>query len=84
LEGINMKKPWLAALLNIILPGLGYVYAGQRMTFGLGMLLTSIFLYWGYSLEDLPAVVWIDGIIMSILFAYDAYKDVSASNTKKK
>lgn len=25
---VKMKKPWLAALLNFILPGLGFIYVG--------------------------------------------------------
>ncbi len=30
-----MKKPLLSALLNGVLPGLGYIYNGQRVTVGL-------------------------------------------------
>jgi len=29
-----VKKPWLAAVLNIIFSGLGYIYVGKRKLFG--------------------------------------------------
>ena len=32
-----MNQPWLAALLNLILPGLGYLYNRQRILLGLGL-----------------------------------------------
>lgn len=30
-----MKKPWLSAILNGFLPGLGYIYNGRRIAVGL-------------------------------------------------
>ncbi len=29
------NSPWIAVLINIIFPGLGYVYAGERIWFGI-------------------------------------------------
>jgi hypothetical protein len=80
---MKQKKPWLAALLNILLPGLGYVYAGKRTGFGIGIILTSLFLFWGISFQDLPGMVWVDSFIMSLLFAYDGYKDAQEINLQK-
>ena len=76
----NQKKPWVAALLNILLPGLGYVYVGKRSGFGIGIILTAVLLYWGVTFRDLPTVVWIDGFVMALLFAYDGYKDAQEIN----
>ena len=76
----QLKKPWVAAVLNFILYGLGYVYVGKRVGFGIGLLLSGIILYWGVSIGDLPAVVWIDSIILAFLFAYDGYKTAEEVN----
>jgi hypothetical protein len=79
----QLKKPWVAALLNFILPGLGYVYSRKRVAFGIGLLLSSIILYWGISFSDLPPVVWIDAFVLAILFAYDGYKTTEEINLGK-
>lgn len=81
---MNMKKPWVAALFNIILPGLGYVYVGKRVLFGAGVLFASIVSYWGASFETIPISVWIDSFIVTILFAYDGYKDAQEVNLLQK
>ncbi|RLG45291.1 MAG: hypothetical protein DRN90_05325 [Thermoproteota archaeon] len=41
------KKPWLAALLNLLLPGLGFVYVGGLVWIILGAIL--IIFFWGLS-----------------------------------
>lgn len=79
----QLKNPWIAAILNFILYGLGYVYVGKRVVFGVGLLLSSIILYWGLSLGDLPLVVVVDSIIFSFLLAYDGYKTAEEVNQKK-
>lgn len=38
-----MKKPWLAAALNLGLPGLGYVYVGHRLVLGVGLIILAVF-----------------------------------------
>ena len=79
----QLKKPWASAILNFLLPGLGYVYTGKRTAFGIGLLLSSIILYWGVSFTDLPPVVWVDAFILAILFAYDGYKTAEEVNQGK-
>lgn len=79
-----MKKPWAAALLNILLPGLGYVYVGKRTLFGSGVLFASVISYWGATFENLPMSVWIDSFIITILFAYDGFKDAQEVNLMQK
>ncbi len=80
----KLKKPWLAALLNIALPGLGYVYAGKRNVLGIGLVVTSVFLYWVVELHDLPIYIWVDSFVTSLLFGYDVYKDTEAVNIDNK
>jgi len=79
----QLKNPWVAAVLNFLLPGLGYVYVGKRVGFGTGLLLSSIFLYWGISLGNLTPIVLIDSIILTLLFAYDGYRTAEEVNRRK-
>ncbi|MBI2584097.1 MAG: hypothetical protein HYW25_05500 [Candidatus Aenigmarchaeota archaeon] len=84
------KNPWIAAILNIIIAGLGYIYVGRRKTFGYllvaGTLITAV----GGAIEGFSlgsafgtapeanlsslALLIIGGIILEIAFAYDAYR----------
>lgn len=36
-EGVRRRSPWLAALLNFLAWGLGYLYAGRRRLLGLSL-----------------------------------------------
>lgn len=36
------KKPWLAVILNVLLTGLGYIYAGKRKLFGVMLLVGEL------------------------------------------
>ena len=82
---VNKKSPWLAAIFNFLLPGLGYIYSGKRVFFGAGILIVSVLLYWGISFQDLPLIVWVDSLLMAFLFAFDGYQtaeEVNKSNKK--
>lgn len=73
------KKPWLAAVLNI-LPGLGYLYLGKRTFFG-GLVLTSNFLFLVDYVKNqtaydvIPINGWVVVGLLVIVFAFmkDAY-----------
>lgn len=80
------NKPWLAAILNLVLPGLGYIYAGKRMLFGSAVLLYYLAIYYTAfflpsttvdepltTIEKLTALMF---LLLSIAFSYDAYRDV--------
>jgi hypothetical protein len=70
-----MKKPWLAALLNFFLWGLGTIYVGKRKAVGGLMLLASI---WATYVENvlvgsaspvfnpLFAVFFVVGVAMAV------------------
>lgn len=91
-----MKKPWLAALFNIILFGLGYLYIGTRTTFTLFLLASSI-AFWiffiGYSFIPCPSEwceapwilfdwLWLLSVLLLIsAFAIDAYKEAQLVNS---
>lgn len=83
----KLKSPWLAAILNLISPGLVYLYAGsKREFFKVGLPVTSValtFVYFvpiddSWTITDTAEIVI--GIIVAILFAVDAYKDAQEVN----
>lgn len=87
----SIKKPWLAALLNIV-PGLGYLYLDRKRAFG-WLLLTAIVIATSAmlisedsaissSLKAGDIVALIGSLLMWIAFMFDAYK--LASNQSRK
>ncbi|MBI5803178.1 hypothetical protein HY448_00650 [Candidatus Pacearchaeota archaeon] len=77
------KSPWLAAILNFLLFGLGYIYVGKRVAFGIGLIIATIIytgLTWNYE------YTWVDlmfGVAIGLLFAYDGYKTAEEVNKKR-
>lgn len=69
------KDPWIGALLNFFIWGLGYLYTGKRKVFGWMLLAVSIlgFIYAFTAPWTLVGIL--ESIILSIAFAYDAYKE---------
>jgi len=76
----KIKNPWLSAILNFILPGLGYVYVGKRVGFGIGLVVWGAILLYSIATIELHPVVWLDAFVMDILFAYDGYKTAEEVN----
>jgi len=71
------KKPWLAALLNFIIWGLGYLYVGERKNFGILLVIGEILLIGLTATQPLglSELLALPGsIIISLAFAYDGYK----------
>ena len=81
------KNSWLAAFFNFILPGVGYIYANYKRPFySWGLLVLSIWV----AIHDWDEIVAILSgkmditehfllfiILYPLVFAWDAYKDVS-------
>ncbi|RLG12550.1 MAG: hypothetical protein DRN71_05965 [Candidatus Nanohalarchaeota archaeon] len=78
-----IKKPWLAAILNLLLSGLGYVYVGKRVGFGIALVLWGVILFAMMSSQQIPPMMWLDSFVLSILFAYDGYKTAQEVNMNK-
>ena len=82
------KNPWLAGILNFLLPGLGYAYAGKKRAFvSYGFLALSIFVAiyeWGDIVAAFSGKMNVDFmvyiVIYPIVFAYDAYADALTFN----
>ncbi|MBC8500972.1 MAG: hypothetical protein ISS25_04515 [Nanoarchaeota archaeon] len=76
---MEKKNPTLAAILNFIIPGLGYLYAKKRETFG-WIVLVSMILYTVYS-YDKPYLLYqpmfiASSLLLSFAFAYDVYREL--------
>ncbi|NIO21333.1 MAG: hypothetical protein GTN76_11505 [Candidatus Aenigmarchaeota archaeon] len=84
------RSPWLAAFLNFIIWGSGYVYIGHRMILGAGLVIVSIFNF--LILISLPEIILLRGselfslwlsfiwIALSVLFAIDVYRETREIN----
>jgi len=86
------KNPWIAAVLNFILPGLGYIYAGQkRKLYGVGLFILSIWVGF-HDWEEIRGVLTgkmgisehflLFIILYPLVFAWDAYRDVVEEKAK--
>lgn len=75
-----LKNPWVAALLNFFVPGLGYLYVGRgkRTWFSLGLTISSILVI-AYGVKTgsatLPSFAFTGSLVAMLAFAWDAYKD---------
>lgn len=72
------KNPWIAAVANALLPGLGYLYLGsKRKFFAIGLTVGMLVGYLSPTLWrieiDIPIVI--SSIILLVVFAVDAWKD---------
>lgn len=89
-----MKNPTVATLLNII-PGLGYLYVGQRKLFA-ALLLVSIALgvisstfnpalaeYYSAEYNVWDWIGFVSMIVLVPAFMYDAYTEAVRVNKKK-
>ena len=77
--GSNKK---IAALLNFVFWGFGYLYLGKRKAFGAGMFIVEILehapiLFLGLgNFWAMPLILYpISHTLISILLAYDVYKE---------
>jgi len=72
------KSPLLAAILNFIIYGIGYLYLGKRKEFGyilvVSWIIAAVSGLGGVNPLQLPPGLYISEIILGIAFAYDAYK----------
>lgn len=84
------KSPWVAAFLNFVVWGSGYVYARHRMILGVGLIIvTFVNLLILLSIPELIILrsselffiwfmfIWLS---LSLLFAIDAFKETSELN----
>jgi hypothetical protein len=86
-----MKSPWIAAILNVLFFGGGYVYNGKRIGFGIALILAWILIRGGeipIYLTNLVFKEWLilfgGLIILQFSLAVDAYKEARIINEQLK
>ena len=84
-ESEKSKNPYVAAILNIFIWGLGYLYNGKRKVLGVGLIVVEIIWHIPWLLLGVVAVFGfpyiyssIAMIVLSIVLAYDAYKETKS------
>ena len=80
-----MKK-LIAAILNFVIWGLGYIYLGKKLLFGFGFLIITILIHIPvvyhhtvYYFQMPGILILISHLIISMLLAYDVYFNTSIS-----
>jgi hypothetical protein len=86
-----MKNPWIAAILNLLLFGGGYLYNGKRKGLGLALILAWILIRWGEISIYLTGLVtgkWLilftGLIVLMFCLAADAYMEAKMINAQRK
>jgi len=79
------KNPWISAVLNFIIWGVGYIYNGKRVGFGVLLLLADVIgmTLLAFSLAIINPAFWFTITILSIAFAYDGYKEAKEINRQR-
>jgi|TARA_Y100000031_G_C8152715_1_gene353141 hypothetical protein len=80
------RNPTFAAIINFIIPGLGYLYARKRELFGWMILLATITsTIYSYDKPELfyqPMFI-LSSLIISFAFSYDVYRELKPRKRKK-
>jgi len=77
-----MKNPWIAASLNFVFYGGGYIYAGKKKALGYGLLLVFVIMSIEFvmgnigHIEDPISTHSISMTFLAVVLAYDAYSIV--------
>ena len=84
-----MKNPWVAAILNLLFFGGGYIYNGRRVGLGCALILSWILIRWGeipIYLTNLVFDKWLilfaGIIVLQFSLASDAFKEAKIINNK--
>lgn len=90
-----MKKPWLAAVLNFLFMGPGYVYNGRRALLGVGWTVAAVLLtvveqgpvFAGSDLRTVSPIAFgltfVAVFVANTCFAVDAYREAKAINAAR-
>ena len=86
-----MKNPWIAAVLNLLFFGGGYIYNGKRKGLGIALILAWILIRWGeisIYLTNLVFEKWlvlfVGLMVLMFSLATDAYNEAKGINTQLK
>ncbi len=79
------KKPWIAAVLNFLFMGPGYIYNQKRISLGIGFtigafVLTYVELQLQASNPTLHKIMFGAVLLINACFAVDAYRETKLIN----
>jgi hypothetical protein len=84
-----MKNPWIAAILNFLLFGAGYVYNGKRRGLGFALILGwllirigEIKIYLTGLVTDKWLIMFVGLVVLQFSFASDAFREAKPGNEK--
>lgn len=84
------RNPWIAVLINIICPGLGYIYAGERMWFGILFIVADVsYIIWrvtehiSWSLSVPLVVSWLAIWLATTIDVYFLMRDSHKTSKPK-
>lgn len=84
-----MKKPWLAAFLNLAFFGGGYIYNGKQKMLGAGLVLGCVLVRFGeipiyitHLVDEKWLVLFIGLVVIQITLATDAYREAKKLNVQ--
>jgi hypothetical protein len=83
----SRKNPWAAAVLNLLVLGLGYLYLGKRREFAWTVIVSQVFLAAGFMLAPAQGVllslgavdpasgllIFVGLLMLDLAFAWDAW-----------
>jgi hypothetical protein len=82
-----MKNPWIAAILNLLFFGGGYIYNGRRAGTGIALIVAWILIRWGEIAIYLTGLVfskWLilftGLVVLMFTLATDAYNEAKKIN----
>lgn len=88
-----LTNPWVIAIINFLVPGLGYLALKRRIVFG-ALMIVVMAISWitlSYSPEVLVAMnqaspigTFLVFLISSLAFAYDGYQEAQEAQSQKK
>ena len=68
------KNPWIAAVLNVLIAGLGYVYIGKRVVFGALLIVSEFVAYiWFFSTPEVSSIFYNSILLVSAVLAIAAF-----------
>ena len=77
---MKTKNPWIAALLNFLFYGAGYIYAGKRKALGWGLIVVFIIMSVEFFLgsinhiKDPISTHMASTTLLGIILAYDVFR----------
>ena len=81
------KNPWIAAILNLIFFGGGYIYNGKRIGLGMALIVALLLIRYGEIaiyltnlVQDKWIVLFVGLVVLQFSLATDAYKEAKSIN----